>query len=97
MKLIKHEDTIKTVILNIQGIDNNYMAKPFGHQIETIKQVRAFKENNKSTYFSIKRKALMPQLKDFIKQLKVTDLFCEYLDSGYAKDDCVQVFYKLAV
>ena len=97
MKLIKQQDTLKkTVICNIQGIDNNYMSKPFGGQIDTIKSIREFKETAKKTYFSIKRKALLPQLKDFTKQLAITDIFCEYYDNGYTKDDCVEVYYKQA-
>lgn len=89
-----------TIICNIQNIDNSYLSKPFGEQLDTLSAINNFKDTAKTIYFSIKRKALLPQLKRFIKDTKeykgltITDIYCAYADTNFCKDDSVEVFYR---
>jgi len=100
MKLKKQNSNGYTIICNIQNIDNNYLSKPFGQQLDTLQAINKFKDTANTIYFSIKRKALLPQLKTFIKDIKelngliVTDIYCGYADTNFCKDDSVEVFYK---
>ncbi len=100
MKLKKQNSNGYTIICNIQNIDNDYLSKPFGQQLDSLQAINKFKDIAKSIYFSIKRKEILPQLKRFIKDIKelqgltVTDIYCKYADTNFCKDDSVEVFYK---
>ena len=85
----------KNCAVQINGIENDFRSKPFGQQIDSMKKLKEFKTNSKSTRVDAKGKATMTAVKAWVKENKPSEFYASWeKDSTYYKDDSVEIFFK---
>ena len=85
----------KNCAVQINGIENDFLTKPFGQQIDAMKKLKEFKTNAKSTRVDAKGKPTMAAVKEWVKENKPSEFFASWeKDSSSYKDDSVEIFFK---
>jgi len=76
-------------------IEKDFFNKSFGQQLDTLKKVKEFCGNAKSSYVGAKRRPVMACVKEWIKLNKPTKFYCSWkTETEFYKDDSVQIFYE---
>ena len=79
---------------SMKGLDKDFMKKPFAHQAEALKCIKAFKSNAKEEHILCKRKTYRQAIAEFVKNHKPTEMFCQMqAESSVSKSDSIVVYW----
>lgn len=81
------------VKVKVDGVPKDCHLLPFGRQIEYLRKLDSFRKSAKITWISIKRQSVAKAWKEFIAMFKPSQWVAQWVESEYAKDDSIKVYY----
>lgn len=83
--------------VKIEGIDNDFFTRPFGHQRDAILHIREWQKTADVNYVDAKGKATLQAVRNWVKMFKPSEFYAKWTSDSrvrMSKSDSVKIFYK---
>jgi hypothetical protein len=74
--------------------EKEFMAMPFGRQLDHFQTIKQFKAESKSTHLSQKRQPYQKAIREAVKLLGATEWYCDFYCDANCKDDSFEFWYR---